>query len=787
MNSSCLIGVAEVDITPPAGVEMAGYGARQQPALGIRDRLKAYAVVFDDRGGKKSVICVADVCGINPVLVATVRRRAGSRIAVRPERMMIAATHTHSGPALGGASLANQQWTRELEDKLTQVIVEADLFRRDAWIGAAVGQVKGVGGNRRDPKHGVVDRSVNVVRVDDARSGKILAVIVNHACHATTLDAHNVEISADYPGQVRAYVKQQLKDQPAVLFLNGACGDINPGGYSAEDSALGKFIPNRTYERAQAIGKILGKEALRLVRAIRPAAAGAVSGGSFPVQLPLRMTALPAEAALEAKAARQALESATQRGITGVALERLRLELMYAQCSAHVAERRVTLPNGELTTEVQALGVGDIVFLGMPGEVFTEIGLDLKKTSPFAHTLLIGYANDGAGYFPTVKSLDQGGYEVRVSMFGDVAINRMQGWARLLLNGLRPSRECQTASRITSAADSLKRDPDWLQTGTVVAKAKFPAIDFHLHCLGSGYTAEATLKALKDAQVRYGVNLFGNRRMEADLAPVLWDRKKGKSRFLRFFGLDFNRLDDADWADYVRHKMDHDIKLGGRGLKIYKELGLEYRDRGGNLILPDDARLRPVWQAAAERHLPVLYHVADPLRNFVPLGGAYEELKAMDSVGLFRKFGAPGYPTHEELLQSMERLATANPRTTFVFAHLAAMDADLARCTRFLKAHPHVYVDTAARLNELGRQPYAARQFFLENADRVLWGTDFSIPNQNNGYQDWFRFFETRDEYFGHRHFGSPSPWGLYGVGLPDAVLRKIYGQNAARLLNVDL
>lgn len=784
--SEYLAGIAEITITPPVGVEMAGY-TRPGPATGIHDELKAVAVVFDDRSGQKSAICAVDLCMVNATLVAAVRERAGGHTAMRPERILIAATHDHSGPALVSDNLLNQRWLRTLEDALVQVIMEADKNRRDARIGTAIGSVNGIGGNRRDPEHGVVDRSVTVMRLDDARTGKVLGVIINHACHATTLGLENYLITADYPGQVREYVQAHLPDKPLVLFLNGACGDINPGGYSAEASALGKKIPNRTFKRAKEIGALLGAEAVRLAQAIKTKGEFQVLGGALPVRLPTRRFKLPAEAAQDCEAALKKVKQAEKTGVGGKVLDQLRLDLIYARTAVKFAQRYLNLPNGQLTTEVQGIAVDDTIFVGLPGEVFTELGLALKKDSSFKTTFIVGYANDSTGYFPTVEALTQSGYEVKVSLFGAVAIERLVGWARLLMQGLarslRQARE-QAASKKPAAP---ARDPDWIRPLRPMPRAKFPVIDFHLHCWGTWRSTEYKLAQMAATNVAYAVSLVGDAFPDARLEPALADAANEKGKLLYFSGFDFRRLDDPDWPDYVRRKLDHDLRLGAKGVKLFKEVGLMYRDRLGNLIRPSDRRLAPIWQATAERDVPVLYHIADPLRAFTPLAGNYEEIKALQAGGLHWQFGAPGHPTHEQLLRDLEQLAAENPATTFVFAHLASMDADLARCTRLLQKNSRVYVDTAARLGELGHQPHTAREFFMANPDRILFGTDYSWPNRFDGYPNWFRFLETADEFFTCQDFGAPPKWGLYGINLPDEVLRKVYGANAARLLKLKL
>ena len=422
-------GMAETTITPPVGVELAGYSPRT--AEGIHDDLKAIALVLDD-GTRKIAICVMDAVGVKPDLVAAVRRQSSNGTAIPAKNIFIAATHTHSGPALGGENQLNREWLAELEGKLVDVIGKADATRRPVRVGAAVGQVDGVGGNRRDPAHGPVDRSVNVLRFNDAASGEIIGVVVNHACHATTLGRENTLVTADYPGQARLHIAEKLEGSPIVMFLNGACGNINPGGYSAEASALGKIIPNRTFARAAEIGRQLGGEVVRLLPEISAEGPARVGAGRMEIRLPIKDTKSPDEAAADAKQKEERFEELKQSGAAESEIDRAWLDVMYARRHEQHARQKSELPNGEMTTELQGIALGDILFLGFPGELFTEIGLAVKESSPFRHTFVVGYANDGAGYFPTVDALQGGGYEVLTCRFGPSGIEQLTAAAQRL-------------------------------------------------------------------------------------------------------------------------------------------------------------------------------------------------------------------------------------------------------------------------------------------------------------------------------------------------------------------
>ncbi len=778
-----LAGASEINITPPSGVDLAGYFDRKGSASGINDDLKAAALVFDDRH-QKSAICSLDVVGVKPEFVETVRQRVSYKTAIQPERIMIAATHTHSGPSLDCDNLLNQKWLRELEDKLVRVIMEADCYRRPAKAGSAVGEVTGIGANRRDPENGPVDNSVNVMKINDAETDKTIAVIVNYACHATTLGIDNLLVTADYPGNTREYIKTNHEDHPVVMFLNGACGDVNPGGYSAEDAALGKFIPNRTFEQAKNYGTIIGKEAIRLLKMIKTSASAKVMGKALKLKLPLKNMKFPAETLKEAKDAELKLKEISTTDAPVKEIDKARLELFYANIRNLQAKRLFMTANREIDTAVQGIVVNDTLFIGFPGELFSELGIEIKKASPFKNTFIVGYANDGAGYFPTKSALaSDSGYEVLVSIFGNVAIDRLSGWTKLLAEEMY-----EQLRDINSDSESAKASvvPCLNVPEHHPKKAKFPAIDFHIHYNTLWQPMDTVLADMAESNVRYAVNMLGESFPQAEIEPVFKVYEKGGRHFFHFSGLDYRRIDDPDWSSYVEKKLQEDVKLGIKGIKIYKELGLSYRDAGGNLILPDDERLKPVWNTAAELKLPVLYHIADPLPAFgkiEPSNEYYDSLKASSKWW----WGAPGFPSHEELIQAAFRLAEQNKNTNFIFPHCASLTHDLRRVTKFLSRNSNAYVDISARLNTLARQPYSARDFIMANPDKIIWGTDDMWPNRGEVYQHWFRFMETRDEYFSIDYYGGEVPWKLYGIYLPDDVLRKVYGLNAAKLLNIKL
>ena len=379
-----LAGFAEIDLNPPLGLELTGYAVADRLATGTHDPLKATAVVLDDRK-QKSMLCGVDLCVMHEAVSRVVRRRVSKRTAIPVERIVVAATHTHSGPKLMNSDLlVNQRWVRDLEDRLTTVMMLADYHRVPARVGAATVHVPGVGGNRR-VADGPVDEAVTVLRVDGVREGRTLGAIVGVACHPTVLGPTNREYSADYIGKLRQAIAERHGSALPVAVFNGACGDVNPGGYDAEASLRGEVTPNRTFERAADIGRTLGDAAYEAFEEAEPK--GAQSGDDTPrvaaeaerFEVTLRPMPLPAEARQAVDAAERVLAEATPDSPEHKAAK---AELVYARVTLENARTYAECPDGKLEFDLQAFSVGDWAFIAFPTEVMAAPGLRLKEQSP---------------------------------------------------------------------------------------------------------------------------------------------------------------------------------------------------------------------------------------------------------------------------------------------------------------------------------------------------------------------------------------------------------------------
>ena len=329
-----------------------------------------------------------------------------------------------------------------------------------------------------------------------------------------------------------------------------------------------------------------------------------------------------------------------------------------------------------------------------------------------------------------------------------------------------------------------------------VPTPRFPAIDAHNH-LGSTFGGEwATrdptelMEALDRSGVERLVDLDGGQGDDLSREIDRWQRR-WSDRISVFAGLDYDAwATDPDFGETEKVRLRESVARGARGLKVWKLLGLRARDAAGRLVAVDDPRLDPLWRAAADLGVPVLIHIADPIAFFEPLDPTnerWEELHANPDWHFWPTRpaddpDAPGFPPYDELLAAFGRMVGRHPGTTFVGAHVASAAEDLALVGRLLDANPNLSVDIAARLAELGRQPYSARDFFTRYADRILFGVDMA-PDPDL-YAIHYRWLETCDESFDYSTDDVPGQgrWQIHGIGLPDDVLRKVYRDNAIRV-----
>ena len=316
---------------------------------------------------------------------------------------------------------------------------------------------------------------------------------------------------------------------------------------------------------------------------------------------------------------------------------------------------------------------------------------------------------------------------------------------------------------------------------TVVKRAKFPFVDIHGHQNLS--MPDAELAALVAQMDRIGLRTMNNLsgRSGATLkAQVQNARAKYPGRFTVFANIDWSRVNEPNFAQSAADQLERDVKDGGAvGLKIFKNLGMDTYWADGSRVRTDDPRLAPIWDRAGALGIPVLIHTAEPPAFFLPVDKHNE--RYLELTQFPQRTRPPGkYPTFDSLMTEQHRMFKRHAKTNFISAHLSWLGHDLGRLGRTLDSLPNMYVEVAAALYEIGRQPRVGRDFFTRYQDRILMGKDTFGGEEE--FAVYFRIFESSDEYFPwyrRRH----AFWGMYGLGLPDEVLRKIYYKNALRLV----
>jgi len=327
-----------------------------------------------------------------------------------------------------------------------------------------------------------------------------------------------------------------------------------------------------------------------------------------------------------------------------------------------------------------------------------------------------------------------------------------------------------------------------------IQKAKFPAIDIHFHggFLRTPADYQKLISIMDQVGVAMLVNLDGRSGQAFD--QYLKGAEPYRDRIITLARLDWEGVNDPGWSEKMTKELERCFRAGAQGLKISKELGLDVRNKDGSFLQCDDPRLDPVWEMCAKYNRPIVHHVNDQFGRFLPIGPENERYEA----GLWRdnpseNYYGTGQPGFEEINQHRERMLAKHPKAVYILAHIAMLGFDLKRVAALLDKYPNVNVDLSAAIQEVGRQPRTARRFLIQYQDRVLFGTDGGTARMNDLDGFWrphFRFFETEDEYFDHpaqllSPLGAPlhGRWKIYGIGLPDEVIRKIYYANALRHL----
>ena len=345
---------------------------------------------------------------------------------------------------------------------------------------------------------------------------------------------------------------------------------------------------------------------------------------------------------------------------------------------------------------------------------------------------------------------------------------------------------------------------------THVERSKFPLIDFHTHISVSAKsekgvalsperhylgTPQELLSVMDRKNIKTMVNLTGGYEKGLVEAVQKYDRAY-PGRFLTFTEPSYSHFKEANYPKLQADAIEQAHRDGARGLKILKTLGLYLRENitSGTLVKIDDPRFDPMWEACGQLNMPVAIHISDPVAFFTPTDRFNERFEELNNHPDW-SFYDHDFPSNAELLAARNRVMERHPKTIFVTLHFGNFSENLQNVAENLDRYPNMYVDMAARIGELGRQPYTSKKFFDKYQDRILFATDATphgdeFPQQvfnDKLYEIYYRFLETDDEYFNYAPAKVPPQgrWQIYGIQLPEAILQKVYHDNAARLLRI--
>lgn len=396
------IGAAEVVITPPIGTGLAGY-FHQRESIAVKDDLYAKALVAS-KDGQSIVLVACDLIAISGELIGAVRALMEERTGIPGLNVMLCATHCHTGPDVRDNRIAprNEEWFAELPQKIVEAVVQANENKRASQIFIGRTHEEGLAFNRRfrlpDSKEqfgtggnkenvvdsaGPTDPEFGVIKICDA-DGKLFALLINYTLHIDVMGGN--ELSADYPARLTHTVREVYGDEVISIFTNGAAGNINHVNYLGTP-----HVPQKGEIKSLQIGRALGGAAINVAEKAPPSKTIEVAAANEIVAIPYH----PVDDVVEARL--KEIKSKESRAFFDdffvELVEKYELEGKYAD------------------VEVQALRLGDAVFVGIPGELFVEWGLEIKRWSPMPFTFVVELANNCFGYIPTYEAFRRGGYE----------------------------------------------------------------------------------------------------------------------------------------------------------------------------------------------------------------------------------------------------------------------------------------------------------------------------------------------------------------------------------------
>lgn len=319
-------------------------------------------------------------------------------------------------------------------------------------------------------------------------------------------------------------------------------------------------------------------------------------------------------------------------------------------------------------------------------------------------------------------------------------------------------------------------------------RAKFPFIDVHNHQFDMENKEKVAklVKEMDELNMGILVNLSGRgfggdeAKSDATLYNQIENTKNNfPNRFVIFTNVDFAKIGEAGWTEKAVRKLEDDVKKhGAKGLKIYKSLGFSVKDNG-KLVPVDDPRIDPIWAKCGELGIPVIIHTADPAPFWQPVDSFNERWLELKTHQGRKRDASKGDFSWEQLIEQQHNVFRKHPKTTFINAHMGWYPNNLAKLDSLMDVFPNMYAEIGAVIAELGRQPRMAKKFFEKRQDRILFGKDSYVPDE---YATYFRVLETEDEYFPY-HKKYHAFWRMYGLGLSDEILKKVYYKNALKII----
>jgi len=404
------VGASRSTITPPVGVDLAGYARRQGPSTDVRDDLWCAALVLDD-GRTRLALIALDLLETDFEVDAMLREAVAASTDTDRDHILINCSHTHAGPGaakLGRLGRRNMDYVNTLPERVAQTAATAAARLTPAALRYGEAPVR-VGINRRETipdgevtigrnPEGLVDTRVRVIEVrGDAGPG---AVLFQHACHGTALSHENRRISAEWMGSAASRLESALKGASLPMFLQGCCGQINP---DAEAS----------FDEVERLGAEMAEAVAASLESPESCVATPLGARREQIALPFQDPLTPAQAREELQQTQDEHERLQLEGAHESVIRAHETLVRHAADMLDRAERRPA--NETLPFVVQAIRIGELAIVGLSGEVFFEFAQEIEARSPFRHTLVLGYSNGCTCYIPTRQAFAEGGYEAKDS------------------------------------------------------------------------------------------------------------------------------------------------------------------------------------------------------------------------------------------------------------------------------------------------------------------------------------------------------------------------------------